>query len=179
MLIWPPWALVPGVMLMLPRLAEPVTTPTTPPPPPTLWAISSGLLFAVLYVALLGVRPLITPDEPRYAAMAADMLASGQWLKLRMAGFTYYEKPPMGVWLIAASEGLFGHNAFAVRLPGALASLVSAIAAGVVANLLLAWLVLFGQGLWLGIPDGIRSDGGVLVSSVLTDQPAQIGRAHV
>ena len=23
----------------------------------------------VLYVALLGVRPLITPDEPRYAAM--------------------------------------------------------------------------------------------------------------
>jgi len=48
------------------------------------------------------------------------------------------------------------------------------IAAGVVANLLLAWLVLFGQGLWLGIPDGIRSDGGVLVSSVLTDQPAQL-----
>ena len=98
-----------------------------------LW-IQVALLFAVLYVALLGVRPLITPDEPRYGAMAADMLASGQWLKLRMAGFTYYEKPPMGVWLIAASEAVFGHNAFAVRLPGALASLVSALCAGMVAR---------------------------------------------
>ena len=38
-----------------------------------LW-IQVGLLFAVLYVALLGVRPLITPDEPRYAAMAAACL---------------------------------------------------------------------------------------------------------
>lgn len=98
-----------------------------------LW-IQVGLLFAVLYVALLGVRPMITPDEPRYGAMAADMLASGQWLKLRMAGFTYYEKPPLGVWLIAASEAVFGHNAFAVRLPGALGSLVSALAAGAVAR---------------------------------------------
>lgn len=98
-----------------------------------LW-IQVGALFAVLYLALLGVRPLITPDEPRYGAMAADMLARGEWLKLRMAGFTYYEKPPMGTWLIAASEAAFGHNAFAIRLPGALASLVSALAAGMVAR---------------------------------------------
>ncbi|MFM7808206.1 MAG: phospholipid carrier-dependent glycosyltransferase, partial [Planctomycetota bacterium] len=98
-----------------------------------LW-IQVGALFAVLYIALLGVRPMVTPDEPRYGAMAADMLASGEWLKLRMAGFTYYEKPPLGVWLIAASEAAFGHHAFAVRLPGALASLVSALAAGMVAR---------------------------------------------
>ncbi len=98
-----------------------------------LW-IQVALLFAVLYLALLGVRPLITPDEPRYAAMGADMLAGGDWFKLRMAGFTYYEKPPLGVWLIAASEAVFGHTAFAVRLPGALASLVSALAAGMVAR---------------------------------------------
>ena len=101
-----------------------------------LW-IKVGALFAVLYVALLGVRPMITPDEPRYGAMAADMLASGEWLKLRMAGFTYYEKPPLGTWLIALSEAAFGHGAFAVRLPGALGSLASALAAGMVARRLL------------------------------------------
>ncbi|NBX25628.1 MAG: phospholipid carrier-dependent glycosyltransferase [Planctomycetes bacterium] len=96
-----------------------------------LW-IQAGLMFVVLYVALLGMRPMITPDEPRYAGMAADMLATGEWLKLRMCGFVYYEKPPLGVWLIAASEAVFGHGAFAARLPGALATLASALAAGMV-----------------------------------------------
>jgi len=47
------------------------------------------------------------------------------------------------------------------------------ISGGVLANLLLAWVVLLSQGLMLGIPDGIRSDGGVLVSSVLAGQPAE------
>jgi 4-amino-4-deoxy-L-arabinose transferase len=101
--------------------------------PRRLW-IQVGLMFAVLYLALLWARPMITPDEARYGAMGADMLASGEWLKLRMCGFVYYEKPPLGTWLIAASIGAFGHNAFAVRLPCALASLVSAIAAGMVAR---------------------------------------------
>ena len=98
-----------------------------------LW-IQVWLLFGVLYIALLGMRPMITPDEPRYAGMAADLLATGEWFKLRMAGFTYYEKPPAGVWLIAASEALFGHHAFAARLPGVLATLASACAAGMVAR---------------------------------------------
>ena len=98
-----------------------------------LW-IQVGLLFAVLYLALLWARPIITPDEARYGAMGADMLASGDWMKLRMAGFTYYEKPPLGTWMVAGSIACFGHNAFAIRLPCALASLVSALAAGLVAH---------------------------------------------
>ena len=96
-----------------------------------LW-IQVGLLFAVLYLALLWARPMITPDEARYGAMGADMLASGDWMKLRMAGFTYYEKPPLGTWLVAGSIACFGHNAFAIRLPCALAALTSALAAGMV-----------------------------------------------
>jgi len=99
----------------------------------SLW-IQVGLLFAVLYLALLGARPMITPDEPRYGAMAQEMLASGDWFTLRMVGFTYYEKPPLGTWLMAASMSCLGHNAFAIRLPGALAALVSALAAGMIAR---------------------------------------------
>lgn len=45
------------------------------------------------------------------------------------------------------------------------------IAAGVLANLLLAWLVLVGQGFMLGIPAGFSATPGVLVSSV---QPGQV-----
>jgi 4-amino-4-deoxy-L-arabinose transferase len=98
-----------------------------------LW-LQVGAIFVALYLALLWARPMITPDEARYGAMGADMLASGEWLKLRMCGFVYYEKPPLGTWLIAASIGAFGHNAFAVRLPCALASAASALAAGWVAR---------------------------------------------
>jgi membrane-associated protease RseP (regulator of RpoE activity) len=46
------------------------------------------------------------------------------------------------------------------------------IAAGVLANLLLAWLVLVGQGFSLGIPDGFAATAGVLVSGVQGGQPA-------
>jgi 4-amino-4-deoxy-L-arabinose transferase len=99
----------------------------------SLW-IQVGLLFAVLYLALLGARPMITPDEPRYGAMAQEMLARGDWLSLRMVGFAYYEKPPLGTWLMAASMACLGHNAFAIRLPGALAALASALAAGMMAR---------------------------------------------
>lgn len=45
------------------------------------------------------------------------------------------------------------------------------IAAGVLANLLLAWFVLLGQGVLLGIPAGFSATPGVLVSGV---QPGQV-----
>lgn len=98
-----------------------------------LW-IQVGLIFVVLYLALLWARPMVTPDEARYGAMATEMLASGEWFKLRMLGFTYFEKPPFGTWCIAASVATFGHNAFAIRLPSAIASLITALAAGMVAS---------------------------------------------
>ncbi|SBO43218.1 RIP metalloprotease RseP [Cyanobium sp. NIES-981] len=46
------------------------------------------------------------------------------------------------------------------------------IAAGVLANLLLAWLVLVGQGLVVGIPAGFSATPGVLVSGVQPGLPA-------
>ena len=101
--------------------------------PRRLW-IQVAAIFVIAYLALLGARPMITPDEARYGGMAADMLASGEWFRLRMVGFTYYEKPPMGTWMMAASIAAFGHDAFAIRLPGALATLVGALAAGSIAR---------------------------------------------
>jgi membrane-associated protease RseP (regulator of RpoE activity) len=46
------------------------------------------------------------------------------------------------------------------------------IAAGVIANLLLAWAVLVAQGMVMGIPDGFSASPGVLVSGVQSGQPA-------
>ena len=87
------------------------------------------LLFVAVSVAGLGIRPLIVPDEPRYGIIPAEMVETGNWLALRMNGFVYYEKPPLGYWLTAASISAFGQNAFAIRLPSALATGVVALVA--------------------------------------------------
>ena len=87
------------------------------------------LLFIAVSVAGLGIRPLIVPDEPRYGIIPAEMVETGNWLALRMNGFVYYEKPPLGYWLTAASISVFGQNAFAIRLPSALATGVVALVA--------------------------------------------------
>ncbi len=92
--------------------------------------INSLVLFAALSLVGLGVRPLVVPDEPRYGVIPAEMLEAGNWFSPRMAGFVYYEKPPLGYWCTAASIAIFGHNAFAVRFPSAVATLAVALVVG-------------------------------------------------
>ena len=92
-------------------------------------AIAAIAVFLLTSVLVLGVRPLIAHDEARYAAIPAEMIATGEWTQLRLSGFRYYEKPPLGYWLTAASMSLLGPSAFAVRLPCAIAGGIAALAA--------------------------------------------------
>ncbi len=92
--------------------------------------IWTALVFLAVSVIVVGVRPLVPPDEVRYGIIAAEMAETGQWFSLRMAGFHYYEKPPLGMWLMAASMQVFGENAVALRLPSVLATCVTAVVAG-------------------------------------------------
>lgn len=87
------------------------------------------VLFAVLYLVPLGLRPLLLPDEFRYAEIPREMLASGDWVVPRLDGLLYFEKPVLGYWLVAASQALLGGNRFAVRLPSALAVGLTALLA--------------------------------------------------
>ena len=52
------------------------------------------------------------------------------------------------------------------------------IAAGVIANLLLAWTVLLAQGVLVGIPAGFSTSPGVLVTGVQAGQPAAVAGLH-
>ena len=79
------------------------------------------LLAAVLAFSGLGIRPLISPAEARYALIAREMLESGDWIQPHFNHARYYEKPPLTYWSVAASYRLFGFTEFASRLPSALA----------------------------------------------------------
>ena len=86
------------------------------------------LACALVYFGGLWQRPLLAPDEIRYAEIPREMLFSGDFAVPRLNGLTYYEKPVLGYWLTAASMKIFGENRFAVRFPSALFTLLSALA---------------------------------------------------
>ena len=78
------------------------------------------IVFVVIYLLPLGSRPIVTPDEARYGAIPAEMLSTGEFVAPRLNGIRYFEKPVLGYWLIAASQKVFGRNAWSIRLPSAL-----------------------------------------------------------
>ncbi len=85
------------------------------------------LLFVLLYVLPLGVRPMVVPDEVRYAEISREMITSGDWIVPRLNGVRYFEKPILGYWLNSVSMVIFGENAFAIRFPSAMAVGISAL----------------------------------------------------
>jgi 4-amino-4-deoxy-L-arabinose transferase-like glycosyltransferase len=82
----------------------------------------------VLFVLGLGDIGLIGPDEPRYAAIAREMLASGDYITPRLYGVPWFEKPPLMYWLAALGYKLFGINEFGARFPSALGATLCVIA---------------------------------------------------
>jgi 4-amino-4-deoxy-L-arabinose transferase len=92
-----------------------------------------GLFFLSVLVPL-GWRPLWIPDESRYAEIGREMLESGNWVVPHLLGMHYFEKPVAGYWFTALSQALFGETLFASRLPVALATALSALVVGVLAQ---------------------------------------------
>jgi 4-amino-4-deoxy-L-arabinose transferase-like glycosyltransferase len=75
------------------------------------------LLGAWLLITL-GLRPLLLPDEGRYADVARLML-SGDVLVPRLDGLPFFHKPPLFYWLDSAAMQVFGVNEFAGRFGSA------------------------------------------------------------
>ncbi len=87
-----------------------------------LWII---LLGALLFIPYLGGVHLFDWDEINFAECAREMLVSGKFLQVQIGFEPFWEKPPLFFWLQAASMSLFGVDAFAARLPNALAGIVT------------------------------------------------------
>jgi 4-amino-4-deoxy-L-arabinose transferase-like glycosyltransferase len=90
------------------------------------------LVFAVIWFSNLDDRRLVHPDEGRYAEIAREMAATGDWLTPRLNGIKYFEKPPLQYWLTAAAYEAFGVHHWTARLWPALAGFSSVLFIGYV-----------------------------------------------
>lgn len=89
-----------------------------------------ALLVIALCVALLfqGSRGLYETTEGRYAEVAREMVATGDWMTPRLDGQPHWSKPPLTYWSIAACLEVGGRNTWSARIPGAIAFLVAVVA---------------------------------------------------
>jgi len=123
------------------------------------WHDVGWILLAVLLLIAsgYGLRDPWPADEPRFASLARDMVASGNWLFPRVGGDLYQDKPPVFFWLLAAAYAAIGSVRWSFLLPSMLAAtgtllLVYSLAtrlhgrrAGLAAAILLACSVQFVQ----------------------------------
>ena len=99
------------------------TTPSVRTPPP---ARALLLALAALLLVLQGARGLWDPDEGRYSAVAWRMVATGDWFTPHLSEeVPHFTKPPLTYWALAASMTLLGRNETALRLPGAVAAILT------------------------------------------------------
>ncbi len=99
------------------------------PPPAALWLLA--LLLSVVWFVMLGTRTLVPTDEGRYAEMAREMLASGDWITTRLNGIKYFEKPPLQIWMTALAFKFFGLGEWQARLWTGLCGYAGIILTGV------------------------------------------------
>jgi len=85
------------------------------------------IAFAIAMLYVLGVRTLVPPDEGRYAEMAREMFASGDWITTRLNGIKYFEKPPLQTWMNALSFAAFGIGEWQARLWTGLCGLLGVV----------------------------------------------------
>ena len=76
-------------------------------------------------------REIVTEwDESLYAISAAETVGDGHWIGITIDGvLDYYNtKPPLNIWLIAASFKAFGVNLVSLRLTSAVAAWLTVLA---------------------------------------------------
>jgi 4-amino-4-deoxy-L-arabinose transferase-like glycosyltransferase len=101
----------------MPTATSPNPRPSTPPLllRPAIWPL---ILLALWLLATLGLRPLLLPDEGRYAEVAREMLQGDAWVPT-LHGLPFFHKPPLMYWLDVAAMHVLGSNVFAVRVASA------------------------------------------------------------
>ncbi|MDQ6680414.1 MAG: glycosyltransferase family 39 protein [Pseudomonadota bacterium] len=115
-------------------------------PSPVL-LVAMAVAVALVWFLTLDARHLLPSDEGRYAEIAREMLASGDWVTVRYNGLKYFEKPPLQFWMTALAFKAFGIGEWQARLWTALSG-----AAGLAAS---AWAARRWYGARVGVLTGL------------------------
>ena len=65
-----------------------------------------GVFFIVAYLLPLAGRPMVTPDEFRYAEIPREMIDRGDYVTPHLVNMRYFEKPVMGYWMTCSARML-------------------------------------------------------------------------
>jgi len=80
---------------------------------------------AMLFIPFLGQVHLFDWDEINFAESAREMIASGDYLTVKINFVPFWEKPPLFIWIQVLSMKIFGINEFAARFPNALCGILT------------------------------------------------------
>jgi len=140
---------------------------------PLVWGIF--IVFCIVWFYTLAPRTLIPTDEGRYAEMAREMAATGDWITPRLNAIKYFEKPPLQTWMNALTFKLFGLGEWQARLwtglTGLLGIVLTAYAGQRVFNSrvgFVAGVVLASSFLWSGAAHFNALDMGLSAMMTLT-----------
>ena len=90
----------------------------------SVYIVGVLLVFAVVYVGSLFSPGLEDDADSTHAEAAREMLATHDFVTLKINGNRYLEKAPLMYWAVAFSYLCFGVNEFAAHLPVALSMLL-------------------------------------------------------
>lgn len=155
----------------------------------SLWLLAAA--FLAVWLGTLGYRHLIPTDEGRYAEIAREMFASGDWVTIRYNALKYFEKPPLQMWGTALAYTLFGVGDWQARLFTALSGIVGIVFTMLAARrwwgkrvAILSGLVLVSAPLWNvgahfnSLDMGVAGCMTMALASLLLAQHPQASRAQ-
>lgn len=90
----------------------------------SLLAFLAGL---ILFIPFLGGVHLFDWDEINFAEAAREMIMTGDYLNVKINYETFWEKPPLFIWMQVISMKLFGVGEFAARFPNAICGILTLI----------------------------------------------------
>ncbi len=71
---------------------------------------------AIVWLVTIQIRPMLDPDEGRYAEIPREMVTTGHWITPRLDGLKYFEKPALQYWATAAIYSVAGLSNWSSRL---------------------------------------------------------------
>ena len=91
----------------------------------TIYYAGIFIISALLFIPFLGQVHLFDWDEINFAESAREMIASHDYLTVKINFIPFWEKPPLFIWMQVLSMKIFGINEFAARFPDALCGIIT------------------------------------------------------